>query len=287
MNKRQSNLLKTLYNNRGFLTLSELAEKFEVSVKTVRNDITVIRDYLESQHMGTVESKPHIGVRAVITEEEWARLSDNKVDDSDDREIIFFIIRQLMKKSTLTAQRLAEQYYIGRGQLDKILEKIAQWFSENHILLEIRRSKGISISYSEFNYRMAMLKFFSEFWDMYRDIISLRNSLYSAMPDEEYTGLCAALNGFDADSVAKILLEIEEQFGLKFNYLSNRNLIFLISLSVLRYKSKNQIQMPKVAKRYTDGMSDKYISEEIVQKLNDRLSANIPDEEKSFIEFAV
>ena len=47
MNKRQANLLKTLYNNRGFSTLSELAEKFQVSVKTIRNDITVIREYLE------------------------------------------------------------------------------------------------------------------------------------------------------------------------------------------------------------------------------------------------
>lgn len=287
MNKRQLNLLKTLYNNRGFLTLYELAEKFEVSVKTVRNDITVIRDYLEKQHVGTIESKPHVGVRAVITEEEWSRLSDNKFDDSDDREIMFFIIRQLMKQSTLTAQRLAEQYYIGRGQLDKILERITQWFSENHILLEIRRSKGISISYSEFNYRMAMLKFFSEFWDMYANVISLRNSLYSAMPDEEYTGLCAMLNGFDADSVAKILLETEEKFGLKFNYISNKNLILLISLSILRYKSSNQIQMPKVSERYTDGVSDKYISNEIVEKLNDRLSVNLPDEEKAFIEFVV
>ena len=287
MNKRQANLLRTLYNNRGFLTLSELAEKFEVSVKTVRNDITVIRDYLESQHTGTVESKPHIGVRTVISEDEWTRLSGNKIEGSDDREIMFFIIRQLMKKSTLTAQRLAEQYYIGRGQLDKILERIAQWFSENHILLEIRRSKGISISYSEFNYRMAMLKFFSEFWDMYAGLISHRNSIYSAMPDEEYTGLCSALNGFDADSVAKILLEVEEKFGLKFNYISNKNLIFLISLSILRYNSGNQIQMPKVSERYTDGVSDKYISDEIVEKLNDRLSVILPDEEKAFIEFAV
>lgn len=104
MNKRQANLLKTLYNNRGFSTLSELAEKFQVSVKTIRNDITIIREYVENQHSGTVESKPHIGVRAVITEEEWSRLSDNKNDDGDDREIMFFIIRQLMKKSTLTAQ---------------------------------------------------------------------------------------------------------------------------------------------------------------------------------------
>ena len=58
---------------------------------------------------------------------------------------MFFIIRSLMKKSTLTAQRLSEKYYIGRTQLDKILEKISEWFSENHILFEVRRSKGISI----------------------------------------------------------------------------------------------------------------------------------------------
>lgn len=287
MNKRQSDLLNTLYNNRGFLTLSELAEKFGVSVKTVRNDLTVIRDYLENLHTGTVESKPHVGVRAVITEEEWSRLADNKTNGGDDREIMFFIIRQLMTNNILTAQRLSEQYYIGRGQLDKILEKVSQWFSENHILLEIRRSKGISIIYSEFNYRMAMLKFFSEFWDMYTDIISPRNSQYSAMSDEEYTGLCAALNGFDADVVAKILLEIEEQFGLTFNYLSSKNLIFLISLSILRYKSKNSIQMPSVSRRNTDGLSDKSISDEIVRRLNERMSVKIPDEEKAFIEFTV
>ena len=89
MNKRQSNLLKALYNNRGFLTLSELAEKFEVSVKTVRNDLTVIREYLESQHTGTIESKPHIGVRTVISEDEWTRLSGNKIEGSEDREIMF------------------------------------------------------------------------------------------------------------------------------------------------------------------------------------------------------
>lgn len=95
MNKRQSDLLKTLYNNRGFLTLSELSEKFEVSVKTVRNDITAIQNFLENQHTGTLESKPHVGVRAVISKEEWSRISD---DNGDDREIMFFIIRQLMKK---------------------------------------------------------------------------------------------------------------------------------------------------------------------------------------------
>lgn len=287
MNKRQSDLLKTLYNKQGFLTISEIADEFEVSVKTVRNDIAAIKEYLADKKTGTLETKPHVGVRAVITDEEWAKLSGSTNDDKEDRKIIFFIISSLMKNSTLTAQRLAEQYYIGRTQLDKILEKIAEWFSENHILFEVRRSKGISISYSEFNYRIAMMKLFSEFWDMYAETISMRKPVYASMYEEEYTAMCAVLNGFDADNIAKILLETEEKFGLKFSYTSNKNLMFLISLSILRYKNGNEIQMPEVADKNTDGLSDEYISEDILQRLNNSLSVKLPEEEKSFIKFAV
>lgn len=287
MNKRQYDLLRTLYDNKGFLTLSEIAEGFNVSAKTVRNDIAAIKEYLAEYECGTLETKPHIGVRAVITDEEWSKLSKNTNDDSEDREIMFFIIRSLMKKSCLTAQRLAEQYYIGRTQLNKILDKIAEWFSENHILLEVRRGKGLSISYSEFNYRMAMLKLFSEFWDMYTGIINLRRPMYTLMPDEEYTGMCAALNGFNADNVAKILLETEEKFGIKFNYTSNKNLIFLISLSILRYNNGINIQMPKVSNCNTDGLSDDLIADDILQRLADTNLVKFNEEEKAFIKFAV
>lgn len=287
MNKRQFDLLKTLYNNRGFLTLNKIAEDFEVSGKTVRNDIAAIKEYLAEQNAGSLETRPHVGVRAVITETEWTRLSENFRADGEDREIIFFIIRNLLKKSSLTAQRLAEQYYIGRTQLNKILDKTAEWFSDNHILFEVRKSKGISITYSELNYRMAMLRLYSEFWDMFEDIINPRNPRYALMPENEYTALCAALNGFDADIAAKILFETEEQFGLKFSYTSNINLIFLISLCILRYNSGNIMQMPEIPELYTDGLSDKYISDDIVNRICDRYSVRLPDGERDFIKFAV
>lgn len=287
MNKRQSDLLRALYNNRGFLTLSEIAEDFDVSPKTVRNDIAAIKDYFSENNAGTLETKPHIGVRAIITDEEWVKLSENNHDDSEDREIMFFIIRSLMKKSSLTAQRLAEQYYIGRSELNKILDKVAEWFSENHILLEIRRGKGLSISYSEFNYRLAMLKLFSDFWDLYALKIAPRKPIYASIRDDEYTGMCAALNGFEADRIAKLLLETEEHFGLKFSYTANKNLIFLISLSILRLNAKFKIQMPKAAECITDGLSDEYIAEDILKRLSGEHNLIFPREEKEFIKFAV
>ena len=205
MNRRQLDLLKTLYGSRKFLTLSEMADMFKVSTKTIRNDITSIKEYLAAHNAGSLETKPHIGVRAVITHDEWLRLTADADDDGESREILFFIIKNLMRNGCLTAQRLSEQYYLGRTELDRIMERAAEWFSNNHIDFRVRRGTGISINYTEFNFRLAMMHLFTEFWDMFTDTISTRSPQYATMPDDEYTAMRAILNGFEADSVAKIL----------------------------------------------------------------------------------
>lgn len=287
MNRRQLDLLKTLYGSRKFLTLSEMADMFKVSTKTIRNDITSIKEYLAAHNAGSLETKPHVGVRTVITHDEWLRLADDADDDGESREILFFIIKNLMRNGCLTAQRLSEQYYLGRTELDRLIDRAAEWFSDNHIHFKVRRGIGISVNYSEFNFRLAMMHLFTEFWDMFTDTISTRSPQYATMPDDEYTAMCAILNGFEADSVAKILLETEEKFGLKFNYSSNNNLMFLISHSILRFKNGNQIQMPRVEKCAVDGESDLAIATFILQKLEERFSLNFSDEEREFIRFAV
>lgn len=127
MNKRQSKILKVLYNTNAFMTFAQIAEQMEVSVKTVRNDIGFIKEYLTAQNAGEIETRPHVGVRLNITDEQWKSL-DNGGDD-EDREIAFFIIKSLMKDGTLTAQKLAERYFIGRTQLEKYLTALPIGFS--------------------------------------------------------------------------------------------------------------------------------------------------------------
>ena len=42
MNRRQKDILKELYGREEYVTVSHLAEKMNVSVKTVRNDISAL-----------------------------------------------------------------------------------------------------------------------------------------------------------------------------------------------------------------------------------------------------
>lgn len=285
MNKRQTEILKILYKNRNYITFSEIASQVSVSVKTVRNDIAAIKETLASAGAGTIESRPHVGIRLVSIKENLEKLSVN--DNDSYREIIFFIIRHLFRKNELTAQRLAQQYYLTRAQLEKILEKTSKWFFDNRIVFERKRGKGISIRYSEFNYRAALANFCMEYTDMYSQLTHERDALYSLASNRDYTAVCAALDGFDVSFAAKAISEIEQDFGFSFSCISGAKLLFMLSLGILRTKNGFKIEMPVVAKCVSDGKSDLKIAEAIAEKLKVSMGIDFSEQEISYIAFCV
>lgn len=284
MNGRQKDILKELCGREEFVTVSQLAEIMKVSVKTVRNDLSVIKDEAVSAG-GELETKPHIGVRLLISEEGRRKLAASENDD--DREIFFFIVRRLLKNSDLTAAKLAERYYIGRNHLDKILERVSEWFSDKHILFEIRRGKGLKIRYSELNYRLAVCDFYNEFSDMYEKLIAPRESMYAFMSGQEYTALCALLDGFEADNAAQLIIQTEEEFGIAFNYLSDIRLLLLTSLCIIRTRSGNTAEELAITDFPSVCESDLAMMRRLSAEIEARFNMTLPESEKSFLAFAL
>lgn len=283
MNKRQYQILSMLRRKHEYVTFGELADELSVSVKTIRNDIAAMKEYLAEEHVGELETKPHAGVRLRIPEEAWQKICQSEPEE--DREILFFIIRQLLKNGSLTAQRLAEQYYIGRTQLDKILDTAQQWFFENHILFERKRGKGILIQYSEWNYRLARLRFYQEYLSEYEKLPGRREAKSAFMNAGEYSAMCAALSGFETDRTAALIAETEQEFGLHFNYVSGVNLLFLTSLCIVRSRAGNEIKMPETQSIPTDGESGTLFSEALAERLEEAYKIRLSKEERGFLKF--
>lgn len=284
MNRRQKDILKELYGREEYVTVSHLAEKMNVSAKTVRNDISALKEEIVSAG-GELKTKPHIGVKLTISEEAWKILNAGNADD--ERDIFFFIVRQLLRNSDLTASRLAEQYYIGRTQLDKILERVSKWFSDKHILFDVRRGKGIGIRYSEFNYRLAVCDFYTEFSDMYEKLITPRESMYAFMSGQEYTALCALLDGFEADNAAQLIISMEEKFGIAFNYLSDINLLLLVSLCIIRTRKGCTMSELIVTDFPSVCESDLSMMHFLSGEIEKRFNIILPESEKNFLAFAL
>ena len=284
MTKRQYDILKLLYQNREFTTYAEIAERLGVSVKTVRNDVSAAKEFLSDKCEGIIETKPHSGIRLVISDDDWKKLAPET--DEKETEMFFFIVRHLFKTGELTAQRLSHQYYIGRAQLDRVLDRAAQWFLEKKILFERRRGKGISISYNEFNYRIARLFLFDEFSGFYANLVNApRTTNYFTSP-QDYAALCAGLDGFDPLGVAEAILKTEEEFGLSFDYRSGVHFLFLVSLSVLRIRDGLEVSMAEAAGNVPAGESGMKFALSLAEKLSGEYGIVFPKDEIKFIAFA-
>ena len=284
MNQRQTKILKILYKNRGYKTIGELAGKVGVSVKTVRNDIERIREALAAANAGHIEAKPHIGVRLVSYKEELGILGET---DAEEREITFFIIRQLFKSDELTAQRLAQQYYLGRAQLDKIMAKAAEWFAESRILFERRRGRGLSIAASEFNRRTAMERFYSEYSDMYAEGAPRKFAPCPIVTDADFTAASAALDGMDITPAAEAISALEERWGFKFSYISAKRLLFLLALCVTRIRRGCSVSTPEPTAEMPSGQSDAQMARELCGAIADGFGVTTDSDEERFITFAV
>ncbi len=285
MNKRQLEILKILYGNRDYITFSYLAERLEVSVKTIRNDIASIKEILAERGAGSAQTKPNAGVRLIMTEEEWHRLRSES--ETDDAQIIFYIIRQLLKTGSLTAQKLAEKYYIGRTQLDKLLDYVGEWFFENHILFERRRGKGISIQASEFNFRLASLAFYNEYIPFYAKLINVGEARYSFASAEEHEAMCAALSGFEPDEIADVIGKAEQKLGFCFTYASGVNLLFLTALSILRIKKGYEVKTPETIDCPISGTSAAEFVDLLIERLEEIYKITFSDEERKFLIFSL
>lgn len=284
MNKRQTDILRILYKDRSYVTYGEIAKQLGVSVGTVRNDIAVIKEALARAEAGELETKPHAGVRLVSTSDSLKALPENSGED--DREIFFFIIRHLLKNGSLTAQRLAQQYYLGRSQTEKILEQVSHWFSDNRIVFERRRGKGISIRCSEFNYRAACLNFCMEYRDMHAGLITERQSGHSLITDRDYTAICAALDGFDVSPAIEAVAELEDELRFRFSYISALGLVFMLSLACVRMKKDIEVEMPETGGREIGCGADRKMAELLKKSLNDKTGLCISDSETDYIRFA-
>lgn len=281
MNSRQYEILKTLYREKGFTTLENLANLLNVSVKTIRNDISYLKEYIDGE--GVLETRPHVGVSFTADESQWKNITA-MAKENDDAEIVYYIIKRLLKDGELTAWKLSEKYYMSRTQTEKVLKTVEKWFSKQHILFERKRGKGIYIQCNEFNYRIGVLNFFSEFTDIISKEAPARESIHSTMSANEYSAMCALLDGLNPDTVQEIVLKVERENGLKFSYTSNVNLIMLLSLSVLRSRKGNTVSMDRFTAKQS--ITDIVFGEKAFEYAQQSFNIKLSDNEKKYFVFA-
>lgn len=160
LTKRQREIVRFLVLRNDYITLDKLAEHFEVSKRTIQNDLVYIADLCRANNIN-LSRKPSFGIKLDINKKDEDKinsiLNDLYIRVFDKKERIDYISVLLLCNEKLTYQDIADKLRISRQTVINSIEEVAKRLKELNIDLNINKNKGLSISGEEQYIRKAFV----------------------------------------------------------------------------------------------------------------------------------
>lgn len=156
MNNRERQILEIILDQSNLITRETISEIVNVSVSTIRNDLTLIQEYL-SRYNCKIENVRGVGIKIGGNKEDVERLKKDlltKADITFERYLQIAYVLITNRHNTVTIDSLCEQFYLSRTAVLSELKKIQSWLEDKKISIEYLKGKGrIQLKGSERNLR--------------------------------------------------------------------------------------------------------------------------------------
>ena len=155
LTKRQREILCTLIKADDYMTLDTLAETFNVSKRTIQNDL----NYIELNNI-TLIKKPSHGIKIdgdIEKYKELIKTFENRFLDKNER--IDYIIIHLLNENNTTYLKIAEELRVSRQTIINDFDMVKDKLHEFGLNVYINKSVGIKLVGSEINIRNAYIHF--------------------------------------------------------------------------------------------------------------------------------
>ncbi|MGV3311254.1 BglG family transcription antiterminator [Streptococcus suis] len=153
MNHRSKEILNLLIG-RNQMSLKDLAEIYEVSERTIRNDSVALNDYLSNLGFGQIEIK-HKQVQLNLSVDKDTLLQEiNKFDvyeykfNSEERSLICLLV-MIASKAYVTIQHLSEKLLTSRSTIVNDLKGMRELAQKHEIEIVSKAKKGFKVQADE------------------------------------------------------------------------------------------------------------------------------------------
>lgn len=251
-------------------TSKEIGKEMELSSKTIRKEIDLLNSIIKEKG-AIIESKPGVGFIFKIKDNDkfklflkndWYKYAYYQQEDGDKDLRYENILRMfLFSNSYIKQYELAEVFHVSESQINKDIPYIRQILEGYGINLISKPYYGMKIEGDEKNIRLA-----------------IKNEI----------GEDPLL--FEEDKNRELFKEIQEviedmDFGEDYYmpYVNFKNLVIHIYISILRIRQKKYIILSKDLEKNIISSKEFKIANKIVQKLQEKLKLEIPNQELTYI----
>lgn len=231
LNKRQVQITNYLENKQEWATIENIAKAFDVSERTIRNDLDSIGLFLKENNI-ELERKPRLGVRIHLKRNQSInnilKGYNNKLYTVDDRVVMIAII--LLISNSTTIEKLSDYIQVSKNTLVNDLKTSEEILKDLDV--KVSKKSYCGITTRENNYEKlanAFLVLFNKLDDRYED------EIYKLLYEN---------SDLNRKIIRNIIEAIEENKGIQYTEESYEELEIILLLTI--YKSINSNNKDKV-----------------------------------------
>lgn len=225
MKRRTIDLINDLSKPTNY-SLHDLANSYHVTVRTIRNEIKTINEFLYNYGFTkiTIEKNGLVQVNRDFSScRKYLQIDDlYEYKLSPQERIIAVSCILLMKQDYTTLSELANQLYVSRTTIINDLPSIKKYLEQVQIQLHTHQNKGLCINNDEITCREALVR-----------ILILDNN-----PNDVFITYLLDhvifLNDVDRNMIHNIITEIESEYHIQFTKDSSNLLSFYLELMIER-----------------------------------------------------
>ncbi|MFM1546143.1 transcription antiterminator [Streptococcus mutans] len=167
MKERSVSILNRILVSTLPVQTDSLQKEFNVSSRTIRNDILTINDFLTSIHLPIIQSIRSQGFFLTLTDEEGRKLkselsSEDKSDYLEREErILDLILDAALGKQKIFLYQKEKFYKVSKSTMDEDMRQIRQRLSFYHIDIVSHPKKGLILKGSEISIRIMLYSLLS------------------------------------------------------------------------------------------------------------------------------
>lgn len=285
---RITRIASMIVNSNAPITVDTIAERLNVSNKTIRNDIKEVEKYVEGKGL-KLNKKRGVGLEITGPEDKKLELVSNIDIDitvvepySPQYRKHYILERLFTAPESVTIKDIAKELYMSEVTIRKDLDDVEKWLNNYNLKLVKKKNYGIEVIGSEENWRNAAASLIV----LNKDDDELKDMLIN-----DHTGRLDAktklklkeLVDIDYRKLEEIVLNAEDKMKFQFSDEAFESLIIHIAISIRRLEDGKDICFPEDVLKKLKSKSEYPIASKLAKDVEEAFNVKLPEQEVGYL----
>ncbi|GIO24116.1 BglG family transcription antiterminator [Oceanobacillus sp. J11TS1] len=278
LTSRMMLILKELMSAKSPITSNDLANRIQVTSRTIRNDIKELNEII-LQNGGCIKSTRGIGYELEIQSSKTFKLflqeifqnsavSTSKSPNSHEERVNYIVRKLLLVNSYIKLEEIADELYISKSTLKNDLVEVRKRLKSFKLEIESKPYYGIKVKGKEMNLRFCLSEYLfnrKEIW------VDMQNQLDFICSKEEI------------NKIKTIILEEAKTNEIEMSDITLNNLSIHFAIACKRIKDKNYVLLAPKDFEGIYNQREYDVAKQIVTKIEIALNVSFPETEIAYI----